>query len=102
LLPGLFERSNFKGLWRLGIHVSMLTFTGLLLAASRGTVWSLGAIFLHGVFLTFLFSALHECIHATAFKSRWLNDAVASASGFAPLLPREYFRAFHLMHHRYT
>ncbi len=102
LPPELFERSNVKGLSRLGIHLGMLTCTGLLLAASRGTVWSLGAIILHGVFLTFLFSALHESIHATGFKSRWLNDAVAFAFGVALLLPREYFRAFHLMHHRYT
>ncbi len=98
----LFERSDAKGLSRLAIHLGLLACSGFLLATSLGTGWALGAIILHGVVLTFLFSALHECIHATAFKSRWLNDAVASACGIVLLLPREFFRVFHLEHHRYT
>jgi fatty acid desaturase len=98
----LFQRSDAKGLLRLAVHLSLLLCTGFALDSSLGTVLSLGAIFLHGVVLAFLFSALHECIHSTAFKSRLLNDAVASLCGFVLLLPREYFRAFHLQHHRYT
>ena len=80
----------------------MLGCTGFVLGSSLGTAWSLGAVILHGMVLVFLFSALHECIHATAFESRTLNDAVASVCGFVLLLPREFFRAFHLQHHRYT
>lgn len=103
ILPAdLFERSDAKGLSRLGIHLFALAFTGLTLASSLGTVWLPVAMVLHGVVLTFLFSALHECIHSTAFRSRWLNDAVASVCGLILLLPREFFRAFHLEHHRYT
>ncbi len=98
----LFRRSNAKGLLRLSIHLGMLACTSALLSFTLGTVWSLGAIVVHAVVLTFLFSPLHECIHGTAFKSRWLNDAVASVCGFVLLLPREYFRSFHLEHHRYT
>ena len=98
----LFERSDAEGLLRLAIHLGMLACTGFALASRVGLAGSLVAIILHGLVLTFLFSALHECIHATAFKSRWLNDAVASICGFVLLLPREYFRAFHLEHHRYT
>ncbi len=98
----LFQRSDLKGLSRLAFHLSLLACTALLIAATLSTAWSLVAIVLHGVVLTFLFSALHECIHSTAFKSRWLNDVVASACGFLLLLPREYFRAFHLEHHRFT
>lgn len=98
----LFERSDAKGLTRLAVHSGLLACTGILLGVSLGTVWSIGAIILHGVVLTFMFSPLHECIHATAFKSRRLNDAVAFAGGFLLLLPREFFRAFHLDHHRYT
>ncbi len=98
----LFERSDEKGLARLALHLVILVCTASLLAFSSGTFWFVPAIVLHGVVLIFLFCPLHECIHSTAFKSRWLNDAVASVCGFLLLLPREYFRAFHLEHHRYT
>jgi fatty acid desaturase len=98
----LFQRSSPRGLLRLAIHLGLLGCTAFALGASLGTVWSLGAVVLHGAVLVFLFSALHECVHATAFKSRLLNDAVASVCGFLLLLPREFFRAFHLQHHRYT
>ncbi|MDH3413576.1 MAG: fatty acid desaturase [Gammaproteobacteria bacterium] len=98
----LFDRSDVKGIARLVIHAGLLACTSFLLGASLGTLWAISAMILHGVVLTFLFSPLHECIHATAFRSRGLNDALAFACGFLLLLPREFFRAFHLEHHRYT
>src|SRR5262249_4052482 len=52
--------------------------------------------------LIFLFAPLHEAIHRTAFKSRRLNDAVASICGALLMLPAAYFRYFHFAHHRYT
>jgi fatty acid desaturase len=55
-----------------------------------------------GVVGTFLFAPLHESIHRTAFRSRWLNDTVARVAGFLLLLPPRYFRSFHLSHHRHT
>jgi fatty acid desaturase len=57
---------------------------------------------LHGVLLTFLFAPLHETIHRTAFRGRWLNDATAWLCGLALALPPGYFRAFHFAHHRHT
>lgn len=98
----LFQRSDAKGILRLAVHLGILACTAFILGSSLGTVWFPGAIILHGAVLVFLFSALHESIHATAFSSRLLNDAVASVCGFLLLLPREYFRGFHLQHHRYT
>lgn len=98
----LLERSDAKGLTRLAVHVGLLGCTGALVAASLHTLWSVPAILLHGVVLTFLFSPLHECIHTTAFSSRRLNDGVAFVCGLVLLLPKEYFRAFHLEHHRST
>ena len=52
--------------------------------------------------LAFLFAPLHEAVHRTAFRSRWLNDVVAWACGAVLLLPPAYFRAFHFTHHRHT
>jgi len=100
--PVLFIRSDRKGLRQLALHACLLAATGLVLGFSTGTPWLLPAMALHGVVLVFLFSPLHECIHRTAFESRWINDAVASGCGFLLLLPKEYFRAFHLTHHQHT
>jgi fatty acid desaturase len=52
--------------------------------------------------LVFLFAPLHESVHRTAFRSRWLTDAVAWICGLALMLPPNWFRAFHFAHHRHT
>ena len=102
LPSSLFERSDRAGLARLVLHLAILGLTAALVSSAE-QVWLLVlAMTVHGVALVFLFSALHECIHRTAFASRWLNDAVAAGSGFLLLLPKEYFRCFHLAHHRHT
>ena len=55
-----------------------------------------------GILIVFLFTALHETIHKTAFASIGLNDAVAKFCGFMVFLPPDWFRFFHFAHHRYT
>ncbi len=52
--------------------------------------------------LVFLFCPLHECIHGTAFSTRYLNRTVALVCGLVLFLPPQYFRVFHLTHHRHT
>src|SRR3546814_7261254 len=70
---------------------------------SWGDSWALApALLAHGIVLVFLFAPLHETIHRTAFRRRALNDAVARVAGFLLVLPADYFRAFHLQHHRFT
>ncbi len=98
----LGRRSDAKGLQRLAAHVATLVATGGLLYMSLGTWWAVPATALYGAVLIFLFSALHECVHRTAFRSRWLNDWVAWAAGALLLLPPEFFRYFHFAHHRFT
>ncbi len=99
----LTARSDAPALRRLAGHLGMLslTGTGIVLAAPSVTL-TIVAMFLHGVVLVFLFAPLHETAHRTAFRTRALNDAVAHACGFLLLLPRDYFEAFHLTHHRHT
>jgi fatty acid desaturase len=98
----LSRRSDARGALQLGMHAGLLLGTGLLVWASRGHAWLAAALALHGIVLCFLFCALHECIHRTAFASRGLNDAVASVCGALLILPPDYFRLFHFAHHRYT
>ena len=60
------------------------------------------AMLIHGVVLIFIFAPLHESIHNTAFRSRWLNECIAAISGFVLFLPFKFFRAYHYAHHRHT
>ncbi|HEX9447662.1 MAG TPA: fatty acid desaturase [Dongiaceae bacterium] len=98
----LSERSDKHGIVHLAGHLALLLVTGLLIHASLGHWYLLPAMLLHGIVLIFLFTPLHESIHRTAFASRWLNDGIGFAIGCLLLLPRDYFRAFHFTHHRFT
>ena len=71
------------------------------LIALRVPFWFL-LLPLQGILIVFLFTALHECIHETAFKSSFLNTAISSISGFLILIPPVWFRFFHFAHHRHT
>jgi fatty acid desaturase len=96
------QRADAPGLAYLSGHIAALILTGFGIWLSRETLWIWPAMLVHGVVLIFLFTPLHECIHRTAFKTRALNEAVAFVIGALILLPREYFRAFHFAHHRFT
>ncbi|MBV8877311.1 MAG: fatty acid desaturase [Gammaproteobacteria bacterium] len=98
----LSRRSDARGLLQLATHAGLLALTSGLLFVSRGHAWLAAALLAQGVVLIFLFCALHECIHGTAFASPWLNDVLAWVCGALLLLPPEYFRSFHYAHHRFT
>ena len=101
-LAALTERSNAKGLVRLGLHVAAIAAAGAVYAAALETAWMLPAAWAYGTCLAFLFAPLHETVHYTAFRSRRLNRMVSVACGWILVLPPRFFRAFHLEHHRYT
>jgi len=96
----LLQKSNRAGLEHLAWHLAAI---GLMSAwiAFRWPFWPV-AMLVQGVLLVFLFTLMHECIHRTAFASRALNDAVAAVCSVVLILPREWFRHFHLTHHRHT
>lgn len=102
LIQQLTRRSDSKGLAQLGGHLALLFCAGLALQASRDSLWLLLMLPLYGMVLIFLFAPLHETIHFTAFKTRWLNNLVAAPIGFLLLIPFQNFRVFHYAHHRHT
>jgi fatty acid desaturase len=102
MIRALSRRSDVRGAFQFGSHLGLLLATGLLVWASRGHPWLVAPLILYGIVLAFLFCALHECIHRTAFASRALNDAVAWVCGALLILPPNYFRLFHFAHHRFT
>ena len=102
VIKGLIRRSNIKGLVHLFFHLLLILFTGLMISAASGGFWLIPVLVLHGIVLISVFAPLHETIHYTAFKSRWLNNAIAAVFGFVLLLPFQYFREYHYVHHRHT
>lgn len=98
----LLRRSDAKGALQLAGHLLLLALAGTALHLSRDSLFILLTLPLYGAVMIFLFAPLHESIHYTAFKTKWLNNLVAAPIGFLLLLPYRYFRAFHYGHHRYT
>ena len=96
----LTQKSDAKGLIRLAQHWGVILLLFLLII-SEVPVWPLLMIPL-GILLVFQFTLLHETIHFTPFKSRWINRTVATVCGYLLVLPVEWFRYFHLEHHRQT
>ena len=83
-------------------HLGAIALTGTALWYALGTVWALPLTGLLGYMVAFLFNALHESAHQTAFRTRRYNQLLGHAAGLVILLPFEYYRAFHWDHHRYT
>jgi fatty acid desaturase len=98
----LMQRSDAKGLAMLASKLAGLAVTGYLVWLARGT-WGLPlAMFLHGIQVAFLFAGLHECVHLSPFRSRWLNIGIGRVLGLITFYPLGYFRHFHFTHHRFT
>lgn len=97
----LTARADGPGLRRLAAHAGPILVLGALIGARVPGWWAL--MLPQGVLIVFLFTALHEASHRTAFATAWLNDRVAQAAGFVLLLlPPEWFRLYHFAHHRHT
>ncbi len=101
-LAKLVARCDGRGSLHLAGHGAALLATGAILSFAIGSWWVVPATALHGAVLVFLFAPLHETIHRTAFKSRWLNDGLGRLIGPILVLPPDYFRFFHFAHHRHT
>lgn len=101
-LKQLMQRSNTPGLLRLLLWFVMLLASGSLIWLAGHTLWLWPAMLLHGIVLVHHFSLQHECIHYTAFKTRWLNDWIGNYCGFVIMLPNRFFRYEHCDHHTYT
>ena len=101
-LKALAQRSDAKGLVHLASHLGALGIGGYALWLTWGGWWGVPIFIVHGYLLNALFATQHECNHQTAFRSRWLNDAVRRFTGFVQIYPAWWEAWFHFAHHRYT
>lgn len=105
MLRELSVRSNIRGAVQSFGHYGMIVLVGALIwtvTSRHGVLWALPLMAAQGYLVAFLFMAVHETAHKTAFKSRGLNLAVGYLSAFIIGLPYEYYGLFHWDHHRYT
>ena len=101
-LAALSTRRDDVGLIYFLAHFALIIAGAYLVYTQIGSWWIVPAIIAHGFVLSFLFSPLHECSHFTAFKTRWLNEAVLWVVALVYIVPPHWFRYYHLAHHRYT
>ncbi|MCK1681979.1 fatty acid desaturase [Bradyrhizobium sp. 147] len=105
MLRQLSVRSDLRGAAQSLGHYGAIVLVGMLIwmvASRHGVLWALPLMAVQGYIVAFLFMAVHETAHKTAFKSRGLNLAVGYLSAFIIGLPYEYYCLFHWDHHRYT
>ncbi|MBR0834430.1 fatty acid desaturase [Bradyrhizobium manausense] len=105
MLRELSVRSNLRGATQsLGHYGTIVLVSALIwMTSSRyGVLWALPLMVMQGYLVAFLFMAVHETAHKTAFRSRGLNLGVGCLSAFLIGLPYEYYCLFHWDHHRYT
>ena len=102
LLMPLTVRRDRPAALRIVLHLAAIALAAAAVTLSRGTLWIIPLMVLLSYLVAFLFNAEHETAHQTAFRRRILNQLVGHLSGFAVLLPYEYYRLFHWDHHRFT
>ena len=105
MLRELSVRSDLQGAVRSFGHYAAVVLIGALIwqvASTHGVISALPLMVVQGYVVAFLFMAVHETAHKTAFRSRRLNLAVGYLSAFIIGLPYEYYCLFHWDHHRYT
>jgi fatty acid desaturase len=104
LSPEELERlnavSDAKGLRHLAGHLAVIA--GFSVWIVQG--WPLWQVALpgQGIALCFLFTLEHEATHKTPFASARINEWAGRIVGLVILNPFEWFRYFHLAHHRHT
>lgn len=96
----MVAKADGPGLRHLALHLGAILGCGVLIALGVPGWWLLLPV--QGVMICFLFTLEHEATHRTPFATVWLNDWAGRLAGFLILLPFEWFRYFHLAHHRWT
>jgi len=96
----LLDQSDRAGLIHLSIHLGAIIFCASLILLGEALLPLV--MLVQGVLINFLFTALHETVHKTPFRSDVLNVWVGRLCGFLVILGPAWFRYFHFAHHRHT
>ena len=101
----LNDRSDLLGFLQAGGYFATLCLTaGMALYSCAHWHWGLTVllVFLHGTVSHFYINGVHELVHNTVFRSRWLNGFFVRLLGFFGWCDWVWFTTSHANHHRYT
>jgi len=104
-LRALNVRSDLKGFGQAGGYLLCIIASAGLLAYAFTSLhwgWWLVAMFIHGNVTGFTYNAIHELVHGTVFRTKWLNDAFAWIFTLIGMWNFHAFWASHAEHHKYT
>ncbi|QQE12223.1 fatty acid desaturase [Planctomycetota bacterium] len=105
MLSELNKRSDLRGLWQAGGHVGLIVCSGAgawWVYENMAWYWFVLALYVHGTMCSFAVNAVHELIHDTVFKTKWLNGFFACLFGLLGWINHYAFWLSHVEHHRYT
>lgn len=95
------RRTNYHAALNLSGHLCLIGLCAFGQYHSAGLLSGL-FIVMQGIGMCFLFCAMHEASHNTAFRTKWLNQMVTYGVGFLLFMGPRWFRYFHGSHHRHT
>ncbi len=103
LMKELMKRSDGPAIRDTMIWFASLVVFGALGCLTWGSWWAAPAFAIYGVlYCSASDSRWHECGHGTAFKTRWMNDAVYQMASFMVLREPTVWRWSHARHHTDT
>ncbi len=104
-LENLNRSSDQHGLLQAGGHALLMAAT----AATAVTCWQhaawgwlLIALYVHGTVCGFMINAVHELVHGTVFRTRWLNQVFVHFFAFVGWINHYAYWASHSEHHKFT
>ena len=99
-LKELMTRSDGPAIRDTAVWIAAFVVTGAGGYLTWGTWWAVPFFAAYGVLYgSSSDSRWHECGHRTAFKTRWMNDAVYWAASFMMLRDPTVWRESHARHH---
>lgn len=103
VMRDLVVRTNVHAAIHVATWLVLLVGSGLWVHVAWGTWWVLPACVVYGVMYgSASDSHWHECGHRTAFRTKWLNDAVYHLAAFMDVREPESWRWSHARHHSDT
>lgn len=104
-LRQLTQRSDRPGLIHILAQLGLYAATAIAACLAWYYVhWTvfIAALYIHCMLANFLVSALHEMIHQTPFKTKWLNEFFFKLVSFLIWINPIAIRITHLNHHQVT
>lgn len=105
VLRNLTARSNVKGVAQATGHLLLYLATGTLtfwLWSRQIWVGFAISLFVHGMVTKFLWAGVHELLHGTAIRTKWLNKVFLNVYSVLSWFNHVDYATSHIYHHQYT